>query len=266
MAIEWILAFVSLGVFAGFMAGLLGIGGGGIMVPMLTSIFVAQGISPDYVVHLALGTSMTSIMMTSLSSLRVHHAKGGVLWPIVKVMAPWLIIGSFAATFIAARISGYALAVFFAIFMSYIGIKMLRPKKAIVAESRNPRKLELAAVGTGVGAISALVSIGGGTLTVPYLSWRNITLKYAIGTSAAIGLPISLAGASGYLLNAQPQLDLPYTVGLVYLPGVVLISAASFFTARIGAKLAHKLPVNTLRKIFAILLILLSLKMLWYVL
>ncbi len=266
MAIEWILAFVSLGLFAGFMAGLLGIGGGGIMVPMLSSIFLLQGIAADHVVHLALGTSMTSIMMTSLSSLRVHHAKGGVLWPTVKIMAPWLVLGTFAATFVAARISGYALAIFFAAFMSFIGLKMFRAKKATFRETRRAGKVELAAVGTGIGAISALVSIGGGSLTVPYLSWRNIQLKYAIGTSAAIGLPISIAGALGYLLNKQPGLELPYTVGMVYLPAVLLISAASFFTARLGAKLAHKLPVNILRKLFSILLILLSLKMLWTVL
>lgn len=266
MAIEWILAFLSLGLFAGFMAGLLGIGGGGIMVPMLTTIFLAQGLAPAYVVHLALGTSMAAIVMTSISSMRAHHARGGVLWPIVKTMAPGVILGTFAATFLAAKISSQHLAMFFALFMGYVALNMLRPKKAVVAKPKAAGKPELTAVGSGIGVISALVSIGGGSLTVPYLSWRGIALKNAIGTSAAVGLPISLAGAIGYLLQAQPELDLPYAVGMVYLPGVLLMSAASFITAPLGAKLAHKLPVATLKKVFAVLLILLSVKMLLSVL
>lgn len=266
MAFEWILAFVSLGLFAGFMAGLLGIGGGGIMVPMLTTIFLAQGISADYAVHLALGTSMAAIVMTSISSMRAHHARGGVVWPVVKAMAPGVIIGTFAATFLAAQISAQHLAIFFALFMGYVALNMLRPKKTTNGAGKTASKAELAAVGTGIGSISALVSIGGGSLTVPYLNWRNIDLKYAIGTSAAVGLPISAAGALGYLLNTQPGLDIPYAVGLVYLPGVLLMSVASFLTAPLGAKLAHKLPVAVLKKVFAFLLITLSLKMLWSVL
>lgn len=266
MAVEWIAAFLALGLFAGFMAGLLGIGGGGIMVPMLTTIFLAMGLAPDYVVHLALGTSMASIVMTSISSMRAHHARGGVLWPTVKAMAPGVIIGTFAATFLAAKISAQHLAIFFALFMGYVALNMLRPKNAGTAEPKAVSKAELAGVGSGIGAVSALVSIGGGSLTVPYLSWRGIPLKNAIGTSAAVGLPISLAGAIGYLLHNQPGLTLPYTVGMVYLPGVLLMSAASFITAPLGAKLAHKLPVATLKKVFAVLLMLLSAKMLWSVL
>jgi len=266
MTVEWIVAFLALGVFAGFMAGLLGIGGGGIMVPMLTTIFLAMGLAPDYVVHLALGTSMASIVMTSISSMRAHHAKGGVLWPTVKAMAPGVILGTFAATFLAAHISGQHLAIFFAVFMGYVALNMLRPKTAVSTEAKTIGKGELAAVGSGIGAVSALVSIGGGSLTVPYLSWRGMPLKQAIGTSAAVGLPISCAGALGYLLHSQPGVDLPYTVGMVYLPGVLLMSIASFTTAPFGASLAHKLPVATLKKVFAVLLLLLSTKMLLSVL
>lgn len=265
MAIEWILAFLALGLFAGFMAGLLGIGGGGIMVPMLTTIFLAMGLATEHVVHLALGTSMAAIVMTSISSMRAHHARGGVLWPIVKNMAPGVILGTFAATFLAARISSQHLAIFFALFMGYVALNMLRPKKVVLTEPKALGKVELSSVGGGIGAVSALVSIGGGSLTVPYLSWRGVVLKNAIGTSAAVGLPISLAGAIGYLLQAQPGLNLPYAVGMVYLPGVLLMSLASFMTAPFGAKLAHKLPVAVLKKVFALLLILLSLKMLFSV-
>ncbi|MCD1598988.1 sulfite exporter TauE/SafE family protein [Rheinheimera aquimaris] len=261
MAIEWILAFLALGCFAGVMAGLLGIGGGGIMVPLLTSIFLAQGIAPEAVVHLALGTSMATIVMTSLSSMRAHHARAGVLWPVVKAMAPGVIVGTFAATFVAARISSLYLAGFFALFMGYVAFTMLRAKTP-TAGGKTAGKAELATVGAGIGAVSALVSIGGGSLTVPYLSWRSIDIKKAIGTSAAVGLPISVAGTAGYLLNSQSAAELPFTVGLVYVPAVVLMSAASFVCAPLGAKLAHKLPVATLKRLFGILLLLLSLKML----
>jgi uncharacterized membrane protein YfcA len=265
MAVEWLLAFLLLGSFAGFMAGLLGIGGGGIMVPLLTSIFLAQGIAPEHVVHLALGTSMAAIVMTSVSSMRAHHAKGGVLWPLVKTMAPGVILGTFLATFLAAQVSSLYLAIFFALFMGYVAINMLRNKKPSGGE-KHASKAELVAVGTGIGAVSAIVSIGGGSLTVPYLTSRSIDIKKAIGTSAAVGLPISIAGTAGYMLNSQPGLDLPYAVGLVYLPGVLLMSAASFISAPLGARLAHKLPVATLKRVFGVLLMLLSLKMLWSVL
>ena len=262
MALEWIVAFIGLGAFAGFMAGLLGVGGGGIMVPLLTSIFLGMGIDPANVVHLALGTSMATIITTSFSSMRAHHANQAVLWQVVKRMAPAVIVGTFLATFVAAQIPSLYLAIFFALFMAYVSIQMLinkKPKPSSTAASTG----ELLGVGAGIGAISALVSIGGGSLTVPYLTWRNIDIKKAIGTSAAMGLPISLAGAAGYLLNQDAGLAaIPHTIGFVYLPAVLLMSVCSFFTAPLGAKLAHRLPVATLKKVFAVLLMLLSLKML----
>jgi len=262
MALEWALAFIGLGAFAGFMAGLLGVGGGGIMVPLLTTIFLAMGIEPGNVVHLALGTSMATIVTTSFSSMRAHHANGAVLWDIVKRMAPAVIAGTFLATFIAAQIPSLYLAIFFALFMGYVSIQMFLNKKP--SPSHKPASsTELLGVGAGIGAISALVSIGGGSLTVPYLSGRNVDIKKAIGTSAAMGLPISLAGAFGYLLNHDADLaTIPYTIGFVYWPAVLLMSICSFFTAPLGAKLAHRLPVATLKKVFAILLMLLSVKML----
>lgn len=262
MAIEWVLAFISLGVFAGFMAGLLGIGGGGIMVPLLTSIFLAQGIDPSNVVHLALGTSMATIVTTSFSSMRAHHANGGVLWPIVKRMTPGVLIGTFLATFVAAQIPSLYLAIFFAVFMGYVSIQMFINKKPS-SSHQAASSLELLSVGGGIGAISALVSIGGGSLTVPYLTWRNVDIKKAIGTSAAMGLPISLAGAFGYLLNSDAGIEsIPYTVGFVYVPAVLIMSLFSYFTAPFGARLAHRLPVGILKKVFGVLLMLLSAKML----
>lgn len=261
MALEWVAAFIGLGTFAGFMAGLLGIGGGGLAVPLLTSIFLAQGIPHDSVVHLALGTSMATIVTTSFSSMRAHHANGGVLWPVVKRMAPAVIAGTFLTTFVAAKISSLYLAIFFVLFMGYVSIQMFLNKKPAPSHHQASH-VEQLAVGAGIGVVSALVSIGGGSLTVPYLTWRNVDIKKAIGTSAAMGLPISLAGAIGYLFNHDAGLaNMPYAVGFVYLPAVLIMSICSFITAPLGAKLAHRLPVSILKKVFGVLLMLLSLKM-----
>ena len=266
MGIEWIIAFLVLGAVVGFMAGLLGIGGGGIMVPMLTTIFLAQGIPVEQVVHMALGTSMASIVMTSFASMRAHHKKGAIQWDIVKVMAPGVIIGTFAATFLATYMKSSQLAIFFAIFMAYVSIQMAldkkpKPSQGVVTSQK------LFGAGTFIGVISALVSIGGGSLTVPFLLWQNIDLKKAIASSAAIGFPLSIAGTVGYMINGMMQTgQAGMLLGFVYFPAVILISLVSFFTAPLGAKMAHTLPVSKLKKIFALLLMALSIKMLTSVL
>lgn len=258
--LEIIFSFLLLGAVVGFTAGLLGVGGGGIMVPVLTTIFLYQGVPVDKVVHLALGTSMASIIFTSIASLRAHHARDGVIWSIVKQMVAGILIGTFLATFIAASLSSLYLAIFFSLFMAYVSLQMFRDKPAS-KDMSSPFVLFLA--GTGIGAISALVSIGGGSLTVPFLVSRKVEIKKAIGSSAAIGLPISIAGTIGYVINGWSQTsDDSLTFGFIYLPGVILISLISSIFAPFGAKMAHRLPVPTLKKIFSLLLILLSIKML----
>lgn len=263
---QWILSFLLLGSFVGFMAGLFGIGGGGIMVPVLTTLFIYQGVPVEKVVHLALGTSMASIIVTSLSSMRAHYAKDAILWPIAKVMALGIILGTFFTTFIVVNIPSIYLALFFSLFMAYVSIQMFLDKKPKPSRTLAGHGGLLLA-GSGIGAISALVSIGGGSLTVPYLLWQNVDIKKAIGTSAALGFPISVVGTIGYMINgwAVTTGD-DYTFGFVYIPAVLLISATSFITAPYGARLAHKLPVKTLKKVFALLLIALSLKMLFSIL
>ena len=262
MSIEWIVAYLALGAFVGFFAGLLGVGGGGIMVPMLTTMFAMQGFPPEQMVHLALGTSMAAIVMTSVSSLRAHHAHGAVRWDIVRGIAPGVLLGTFAGTFLASSVPTRPLAIFFACFMAYVSVQMIlnvKPKPS----RELPGMAGLAGVGTGIGVVSALVAIGGGSLSVPFMTWCNVAMKNAIGTSAAIGLPIALAGAAGYLINGWGTGGLPvWSVGYIYLPALVLISLVSTFTAPLGARLAHRLPVAALKKIFAGVLILLSAKML----
>lgn len=266
MDLQWIAAFLSLGALVGFMAGLLGVGGGGIMVPVLTTLFLWQDVPAGRAVHLALGTSMASIVVTSFASLRAHHARGAVVWSIVRTMSAGILAGTFAATFLAVRARSLHLAVFFSLFMAFIAVQMFLNRQPPAGRKPVGRG-GLLLGGSVIGAISALVSIGGGALTVPFLLWQNIDMKKAIGTSAAIGFPISVAGTAGYVVNgwaASAGGDGRH--GLVYLPAVLLISAASYLTVPHGAKVAHRLPVAALRRVFAVLLVLLSLKMLTSVL
>ena len=262
MEIEWLLAYLALGAFVGFFAGLLGVGGGGIMVPVLTTMFAAQGFPREHLVHVALGTSMAAIVITSISSLRAHHAHGAVRWDIVGGITPGVLVGTFAGTFVASRVASAPLASFFGCFMADVALQMIlnvKPKPS----RELPGKVGLAAVGGGIGVISALVAIGGGSLSVPFMTWCNVKMQNAIGTSAAIGLPIALAGAAGYLVNGWGSDGLPaWSVGYVFLPALVMVSLVSVFTAPLGARLAHRLPVATLKKIFAGVLVVLSAKML----
>ncbi|MDN3651200.1 sulfite exporter TauE/SafE family protein [Thalassotalea ponticola] len=260
MTIDFLLLLLLLGAVVGVLSGLLGIGGGALLVPALTAVFMAMELPSNKVVHLALGTSMACIILTSLSSFWAHHRRGSVRWPIVGYMVPGILVGTFAATFIAAQIPSLYLAIFFAVFMSYVamGLFINKPAKA-GANVGSPATLTL--VGSGIGAISALVSIGGGTLTVPYLSARNIPITQAIGTSAACGFPIALAGTLGYVINGLASNDMMYTTGFVYWPAVALIAVTSFFSAPVGVKLAHTLSVTVLKKLFAVFVVFISLNM-----
>jgi len=262
MEVQWVIAYLSLGAVVGFFAGLFGIGGGGIMVPVLTTFFVMQGFPTEHIVHAALATSMAAIITTSISSLNAHHKRGAVNWSVVKGMSVGVLLGTFAATFLASYLASLPLAIFFVLFMFYVAFNMLINKKPNARRSL-PSTLGLSAVGSGIGAVSALVAIGGGTLTVPFLTWCNIKIQHAIGTSAAIGLPIAVAGTVGYFVSGLDAEGMPeYSLGYVYLPAVILISLVSFLTAPLGVKLAHSLPVGILKKLFAGLLVLLAIKML----
>lgn len=259
--LEWA-AYLALGLFAGFVAGLLGVGGGLIIVPVLTFIFAAQHFPDQYVIHLALGTSLASIIFTSISSLRAHHAHGAVNWKIWREVTPGIVSGTLLGSVLAAYLSAYFLKAFFAGFVFYVGTQMLldiKPKPS----RELPGLPGMFAAGNVIGAVSSLVGIGGGTLSVPFMTWCNIKLHQAIGTSAAIGLPIAVAGAVGYIANGLNVSGLPpHSLGFVYLPALAAIVAASVLTAPLGAKAAHRLPVAKLKRIFAILLYTLGIRML----
>lgn len=262
MDYTWWPAYLALGAFAGTAAGLLGIGGGLMMVPALTMMFGAQSVfPPSEILHLALGTSMATIMFTSLSSLRAHHQHGAVQWKTVMQITPGILCGTLLGTLLASGIPARPLAIFFALFVCLIALQMflgLKPK----ASRELPGQVGVFTVGIGIGTVSALVAIGGGALSVPFLTWCNVRVQHAIGTSAAIGFPIAVGGTIGYIYNGLGLAGLPdWSVGFVYLPVLFLLAGSSMLMAPIGARLAHRLPIPTLKRIFAGLLILLAGKM-----
>lgn len=259
---EFWLFYLATGAFAGFLAGLLGVGGGLVIVPVLVFIFAAQGFPAAHLMHFALGTSLASIMFTSVSSLRAHHAHGAVEWRVVRGIAPGIVAGTLLGTLLAAQLSTFFLKVFFIVFIYYVAAQMLlniKPKPS----RQIPGLAGLFAAGGVIGGVSSLVGIGGGTLSVPFMTWCNIKLHQAIGTSAAIGFPIAAAGALGFVLNGVRVEGLPaYSWGFVSLPALAGLVVASMATAPFGARLAHRLPVARLKKIFAVLLLVLGTRML----
>lgn len=258
----WIFAYLALGAFAGFFAGLLGVGGGAVIVPVLALLFAAQGFPDSHLMHAALGTSMATIIFTSISSMRAHHAHGAVLWPVVKAIAPGVVVGTVLGAQVAAAIATKPLALFFSAFTTYVAIQMILNVKPKPSRQLPGAAGQLGAGGV-IGFVSALVAIGGGSLSVPYMTWCNVKVHQAIGTSAAIGLPIALAGTLGYLIAGYGATGLPEgSFGFIYLPALAGTVAASMLVAPFGAKLAHRLPVATLKKIFAGVLIVLSANML----
>lgn len=257
----WWLAYGVLGTLAGFFAGLLGVGGGGIIVPILAVIFTAQQFPPEHIMHLALGTSLATIVFTSISSFRAHHRHGAVLWSVVKTIAPGIVLGTFLGAQVVAYVSTKSLAIFFVLFMSYVSLQMILNVKPQPSRTL-PGAGGMFAVGAGIGAVSSLVAIGGGSLSVPFMTWCNIRMHNAIGTSSAIGFPIALAGTVGYMVSGYGADHLPRgSVGFIYLPVLAVLVATSVVAAPFGAKMAHRLPVATLKRIFAAVLILLSAKM-----
>ena len=261
MMLEWT-TYIVLGLFAGFVAGLLGVGGGLIIVPVLVFVFTAHHFADQYVVHLALGTAFASIIFTSISSFRAHHQQGAVDWKLWREISPGVVLGTLVGTAVAAYLSATFLKIFFVAFLFFAATQMLldiKPK----AERQLPRLPGMFAVGNVIGALSSFVGIGGGTLSIPFMTWCNVSLHRAIGTSSAIGLPIAVAGAVGYAANGLlVQSALPaYSLGFIYLPALLAIVVASVWTAPLGARLAHRLPVKKLKKIFALLLYILGVRM-----
>jgi uncharacterized membrane protein YfcA len=261
--VEWCPAYLLLGGVVGFFAGLLGIGGGLILVPVLTVIFTTQHFPPDRILHLALGTTMAAIIFTSASSLRVHHAHGAVNWQAVKQITPGIIVGTLAGATVVNMLPSRVLSVIFVMFIFYAATQMLL--KIAPKPSRTlPGRWGMLGAGGIIGVVSSFVAIGGGLLTVPFLTFCNTRLQQAIGTAAAVGFPIAVAGAIGYIVNGMAQSQpLPqHSLGYVYLPALGWIVLASMLTAPFGARAAHVMPPGMLRTVFVLLLYLLGARML----
>ncbi|MEF2231878.1 MAG: sulfite exporter TauE/SafE family protein [Pseudodesulfovibrio sp.] len=257
------LLYMILGAFAGVLAGLLGIGGGLVIVPMLNIAFEMQHFPEVHIQHIALGTSMATIIFTSLSSMRAHHKRGAINYSAFWRLSPGIIIGTYLGAWLASILSTMILKAVFGLFLYYVATKMLTGKKT-EGSRELPGTPGMFAAGNGIGIFSALVGIGGGTLTVPFLSWCSQSMHTAIATAAAVGLPIALAGTAGYVVHGLGVEGIPGPhVGYVYLPAFLGIIVMSVLTAPYGAKLAHSLPVAKLKRIFAILLFLVATRMLW---
>lgn len=266
----FILYYLVAGAFAGILAGLFGIGGGMIIVPALIYIFTKQGLPEAALTHIGIGTSLATIIVTSISSLRAHNSRGAVNWNVWKRMAPGLVAGSLIGAGITSFINGNSLQVIIGIGAFLVGLKMLFMKnKALEVNdfSKLPSPIGQTGLGGFIGIVSAIFGIGGGTLTVPLLSNYGLKIQNAVGTSAACGLPIASAGVIGFIVFGQfidtsVKESLPNgIIGFVHVYAFICVSLASFFTARIGAKIAHKLPAATLKKAFAVLLLIVGIKL-----
>jgi uncharacterized membrane protein YfcA len=254
-SLQIILELLALGAFAGFLAGLLGVGGGMLMVPFVTLLLSARGVESAHAVKMAIATSMATILFTSLSSLRAHHRRGAVRWDLVGGIAPGIVVGglvSGAAAF--ALVKGAALAVLFALFVGFSATQMLLDRRPKPTRSM-PGRLGQGAVGALIGFLSGLVGAGGAFVSVPFMTWCNVPIHNAVATSAALGLPIAAASTLGYVIGGWSLAPaLPGAFGYLYLPALVVIASASVLTAPLGARLAHAMDVGRLKKVFALLL------------
>ena len=256
-----VLMYSLVGGVAGLLAGLLGIGGGLVIVPMLVFCFNLQGVSEPRIMHLALGTSMASIAFTALSSASAHHRRKAVHWGVVRGTTPGLLLGTFLGSCIVALLPTSVLKAFFAVFLFAVATQMVLGRKPKPSR-KLPGFLGLFGMGNLIGVVSSWVGIGGGTLSVPFMVWHNVPIRQAIGTSAALGFPIAIAGTAGYLYNGAAISDRPaLSFGYIYLPALVGIVVVSVLTAPLGARLAHALPIDKLKKVFAILLYIVGVRM-----
>jgi uncharacterized membrane protein YfcA len=251
-----------LGAVTGLCAGLLGVGGGLVMVPVLSFIFRAEGFPQQYVMHLALGTSIATILFTSISNMLSHHGFGAVRWPIVRALAPGLVFGTLVGAVVVRFLDTRPLSIIFTIFVYYTAARMLSAAPTLSTRGM-PGRSGMAGAGAMIGAVSSMVGIGGATLAVPFMLKRNVSMHNAIGTAAAIGFPIAATGTIGYIVTGMSSALLPaHSLGFVYLPALAGLVVASIVTAPLGVRLAHHTKPIHLRRIFTLVLLLLATRML----
>ena len=257
-----LLIYLLVGAIAGLLAGLFGIGGGVIVVPALVFAFTLQGIDPNLVMHMAVATSLANIVFTALTAIYTHQKKQAIVWSLAKPVALGMLLGAFIGVNTAIALPSHILQAIFGVFVIYLGGKMLlltqRP-----ASKQLPNKVVMTITGTLIGWASALFGIGGGNLLVAWLVNRGVLIKQAVATAAACGLAIGLVGATTNIILGQNIDNLPsYALGYVYLPALLGILLTSAISAHFGARLAHKMPAQWLQFMFAVLLILVGIRML----
>ena len=255
--------YLMIGCVVGFLAGLFGIGGAMTMIPVLTVIFTRENFPVAHIVHMAIATSLATIAFTALSSVRAHARRGAVLWHVVWGLAPGIVVGSLIGPQLVAGMSSSALSAAFAVFAGASAVQMLISRKPKAVRDL-PGRVGLFGVGATIGVVSSMVGAGGAFLSVPFMTWCNVRIHNAVATSAALGFPIALAGTVGYIVAGSRQDGLPqYTLGYIYLPALAGIVVASMLVAPLGATLAHRWPVQKLRRGFAALLFGIAAYMLW---
>jgi uncharacterized membrane protein YfcA len=255
---------LALGAVAGFLAGLLGVGGGMLMVPFVTAILVRRDVPPALAVKMAIATSMATIIFTSISSVRAHHKRGAVRWDLVRGLAPGIVAGSLAAGAGAfAVLKGSTLAILFGLFVGFMATQMLRGR-APEPSRQVPGFAGLTSAGGLIGFVSGLVGAGGAFISVPFMTWCNVALHQAVATSAALGFPIALANTVGYVIAGRELAPvLPGALGYLVLPMVAVIALASMAMAPVGARVAHATDTRKLKRVFAVLLYGLATHMCW---
>jgi uncharacterized protein len=262
--LELLILFLALGVVAGLLAGALGLGGGVVIVPALLAIYHLMGFPAEILAQLAVATSLATIAVTSLSAIHTHHHLNAIRWPVALPLSAGILIGAFAGAFLASAIASATLATLFGVFAMVVAGQMALGSAP--RDDEQPERLPpppvLTAAGTLIGALSSMFGIGGGSMTVPFLSACRLRMQQAVAISAVCGLPIAAGGVSGFLIAGWNHPALPSgSLGFVYLPAAAGIVLTSFPLARVGARLAHRLPATTLKRVFAVVLFLIGLKL-----
>ena len=258
-----VLILLGMGAIAGTLAGLLGIGGGIIIVPVLALVFAAQGISTDVLMHVSIGTSLATIVVTSLSSIRAHQQHHAIHWDVFRRITPGILVGGLLGALIANMIPGDDLRLIFGIFMLFVAAQMIfgntaKPHRTL------PKTPGMLLAGTAIGTMSSLMGVGGGSMSVPFLTWCNMAIRHAVATSAAIGLPIAVAGVSGFIITGWGVEHRPvWSLGYVNLPAFLSIIVASTLFAPVGARITHRISPRRLRLLFGFFLLILSIKILY---
>jgi uncharacterized membrane protein YfcA len=261
MPVDGLLALelLLLGLCTGFLAGMLGVGGGMMQVPFMTFNLTRKGVAPGLAIKMAIATSMATILFTALSSLRAHHRRGAVRWDLVRGITPGIVAGGLlAGAGFFAVLKGPQLALLFAVFISFSAAQMLLNRQPRPSRQM-PGRLGQAALGGAIGLLSGLVGAGGAFIASPFMVWCNVPMHKVVATSAAIGFPVALAATAGYVISGWTLPPaLPGAFGYLYLPALAIVSLASVLTAPLGARAAHATDVRRLRQRFALVLLCLA--------